>query len=70
MEYNYLVGLHQVEAHMKKQFEYAEEPQPEPPGTRRQRVTVTERTRLAIGTALYRLASAIDPAAPVPNRQH
>ena len=25
---------------------------------------------LAIGTALYRLANAIDPAAPVPSRQH
>ena len=70
MEFFYLAGLQQVETGMKKQFEYASEPQPELPETRRQRVTVMERARLAIGGTLYRLANAIDPATPVPGCQH
>jgi hypothetical protein len=70
MEFNYLVGLQQVETGMKKQFEYASEPQPERPEPQRGRPTTTQRARLAIGAALYRLAHAIDPATPVPSRQH
>lgn len=66
----YHIGLHQVETHMKKQFEYDDEPRAEQPDARRSRTTATARVRLAIGAALYRLANAIDPAAPVPSRQH
>lgn len=71
MEFNYLVGLQQVEAGMKKQFDMPDNPEePDRPDTRPQRPTRTERARLAIGAALYRLANAIDPATPVPGRQH
>ena len=71
MDFSYLIGLQQVETGMKKQFEYASEPQPERPDTRRrEHPTASERARLAIGAALYRLANAIDPTTPVPSRQH
>jgi hypothetical protein len=66
----YYVALHQVETTMKRQVEMPDNPEPpERPDTRRQRPTRTARARLAIGAALYRLAAAIDPAAPVPSRQ-
>jgi hypothetical protein len=70
MDFFYLIGLQQVETGMRKQFEYAEEPRPERPDARPERPTRTTRTRLAIGAALYRLAEAIEPATPVPSRQH
>lgn len=70
MDFSYLVGLQQVQSQMKKQFEYGDEAQPERHVDRRRRVTLTERARLAIGAALYRLADAIDPATPAPSRQH
>jgi hypothetical protein len=67
----YYIGLHQVEQQMKNQFEMPEGPRrPERPETRRQRPTAAEKARLAIGGALYRLAEMIDPATPVPSRQH
>jgi hypothetical protein len=66
------VGLQQVETHMRNQFDYTDQPQPERPDARRPRVTVTERARLAVGRALYALANAIDPNTntPIPSRQH
>lgn len=66
----YYIGLHQVEQQMKNQFGPPEKPRQERPAARRQRPTVTERARLAIGAALYRLAEAIDPATPLPSRGH
>lgn len=70
MEFYYLVGLQQVETGMRKQFEESEETGPVRPDARPERPTRTARARLAIGAALYRLAEAIDPGAPVPSRQH
>lgn len=67
----YYIGLHHIETAMKNQFDLPENPTfPERPAPRREHPTTTRRTRLAIGAALYRLARAIDPAAPVPSRQH
>lgn len=70
MDFFYLIGIQQVENGMKRQFEYADEPQPERPVARPGRLATTKRARLAVGSALYRLAQVIDPAVPVPSRPH
>lgn len=67
----YYVGLHQVDSVMRNQFGPPEERERQDrPATRRARSNVTARARLAVGQALYALASAIDPGTPAPSRQH
>jgi hypothetical protein len=67
----YSISLIAIDEHVRKQFGPPEQNErSERPTTRPERPGVTTRARLAVGHALYALANAIDPGAPVPSRQH